>query len=340
MRLLLHLVLFCLLLVSVSRGQGEFQRQLAAKVEELEKRNASAVAGRDGWLFLASELRFLAQGRFWGDAAAKTARSTKSPDPLPAILDFDRQLKERGIHLILVPVPPKAAVYADKLDMEPPPTPTAAAPHLQAFYHELRSAGVNVLDLTSAFIEKRNDERGPVFCRTDSHWSGVGTVLAAQLLAPQIRTVLAADLPRKEYAADWKEISLTGDLVGLLPSGAPKPEPEKLPIRTITDSSAKGAIQPDPGSPVLLMGDSHTLVFREFLGERAGLLDQLANELGFAPDLIGTRGSGATAVRVSLYRRTRSDASYLGKKKVIIWCFAAREFTEADQGWVPQPVAK
>ena len=340
MRLLLRLGLFSLLLVGISRAQGEFQRQLVAKVEELEKRNVSAIAGRDGWLFLVSELRFLAQGRFWGDAAAKTARSSKSPDPLPAIVDFDRQLKQRGIQLIVVPVPPKAAVYADKLEIEPPPTPAAAAPHLQEFYHELRSAGVNVLDLTSAFVEKRNDARGPVFCRTDSHWSGVGTVLAAQLLAPQIRTTLSADLPRKAYAAEWKEVSLTGDLISLLPPGAPKPEPEKLPIRTITDNSAKGAIQPDPNSPVLVMGDSHTLVFREFLGERAGLLDQLANELGFAPDLIGTRGSGATAVRVTLYRRTRTDADFLPKKKVIIWCFAAREFTEADQGWVQQPVAR
>ncbi len=69
-------------------------------------------------------------------------------------------------------------------------------------------------------------------------------------------------------------------------------------------------------------------------------MDQLAKDLGFAPDLIGTRGSGATAVRVSLYRQTRTDPGYLAKKKVIVWCFAAREFTEADQGWVVQPIAK
>ncbi len=88
------------------------------------------------------------------------------------------------------------------------------------------------------------------------------------------------------------------------------------------------------------MGDSHTLVFHEFLAERAGLVDQLAIELGFAPDLIGTRGSGATAVRLSLYRKSNADTNYLAKKKVVVWCFAAREFTEADQGWVRQPIAK
>ena len=62
--------------------------------------------------------------------------------------------------------------------------------------------------------------------------------------------------------------------------------------------------------------------------------------VGFAPDLIGTRGSGATSVRVSLYRRARKDSDYLAKKKVIVWCFAAREFTESDQGWDKEPVGQ
>ncbi|MEP6955403.1 MAG: hypothetical protein ABI883_01150, partial [Chthoniobacterales bacterium] len=107
-----------------------------------------------------------------------------------------------------------------------------------------------------------------------------------------------------------------------------------------SEPGSGGPVVPDPTSPLLVLGDSHTLVFHDFLAERAGLVDQLAEELGFAPDLIGTRGSGATAVRISLYRKTRSDPGYLARKKVVVWCFAAREFTEADQGWVPQPVAQ
>ena len=72
--------------------------------------------------------------------------------------------------------------------------------------------------------------------------------------------------------------------------------------------------------------------------EGAGLIDQMADNFGFAPDLIGTRGSGATAVRTGLYRRSHRDPEYLAKKKMIIWCFAAREFTEADE-WTQLPVA-
>lgn len=336
------LVLACGLIgaAGVGAGQSEFQRDLAAKVQELEKKSASAIAGRDGWLFLTSELRFLAQGTFWGDAAAKTARSSKSPDPLPAIVDFHTQLRERGIELLLVPVPPKAAIYPEQIGFSSTPTGNVIAPDVQAFYDQLRSRGVNVLDLTATFAAARDDSRGPVYCRTDSHWSGAGTVIAAQAIAEQVRAKISAPPARKEYVGDWKRATVTGDLVALLPAGAAKPEPETLSVRAIAEKASGAAVQPDPNSPLLVLGDSHTLVFREFLAERAGLIDQLAHELGFAPDLIGTRGSGATAVRVSLYRKTRSDAAYLAKKKVIVWCFAAREFTEADQGWVPQPVAK
>ena len=70
----------------------------------------------------------------------------------------------------------------------------------------------------------------------------------------------------------------------------------------------------------------------------AGLADQLALELGFAVDLIAVRGSGATPVRISLYRQCKKDPGYIVRKKVIIWCFSAREFTEST-GWSVVPVA-
>jgi hypothetical protein len=43
----------------------KFRSALAAKVQFLEKQNAAAFAGVDGWLFLTAELRFLSINRFW-----------------------------------------------------------------------------------------------------------------------------------------------------------------------------------------------------------------------------------------------------------------------------------
>ena len=327
--------------VPLSEAQQKLRGEFASKVQSAEKKNA-ATTEADGWLFFAAELRFLSLGRFWGDEAPKVSRAHKPDlaDPIPAIVDFQKQLKTRGIDLLVVPVPPKAAIYPEKILPGFNAGKDDAAPAVHRFYEELRASGIDVLDLTPAFIQNRDDKRGGVFCKTDSHWSGFGCTLAAQAIAEGIRGKLPAPPPRKDYVSEWKESRINGDLVGLLPPESPKPGPEKIAVRSVSEKGTGTAVSPDASSPVLLLGDSHTLVFHDFLAERAGLVDQLAQELGFPPDLIGTRGSGATPVRVTLYRHSLKNPDYLAKKKVVVWCFAAREFTEATDGWAKIPLAK
>ncbi len=317
----------------------KFRAGLATKVQALEKSNAGAVAGLDGWYFVTSELRMLSIGKFWGSDAAKVSHAPKpeTADPLPAILDFNQQLKNRGISLILVPVPPKAEIYPDKVAADLAAPAGDPAPALAAFYDELRKQGVDVIDLAPTFRKEKAGEHGPVFCKTDTHWSGAGCVLAAREIANDVNGKLGTmtNVQVKKYAADWKEISIDGDLGGMLDASAKKPSAEKILVRQLQE-----AVAPNPDSPVLLLGDSHALVFHDFLAERAGLLDQLTAELEFVPDRIAIRGSGATAVRIDLYRRGIKEPGYLAKKKVVVWCFTAREFTEAAQGWQNLPVAK
>jgi SGNH hydrolase-like domain, acetyltransferase AlgX len=321
--------------------QQKFSSELARKFQTSQKLGAGAVAGEDGWLFLAADLRLLSIGQFWAEAAMRVSHASKrdSADPLPAIVDFQAQLKQRGIELLLVPVPPKAVVYPEKILPGYSGTADDATAYLRQFYEQLRHHGVEVLDLAPFFSKSRESEHGPVYCKTDTHWSGIGCVIAGQAIAERVRASVPATPGGDSYTADWQQIEFRGDLVRLLPAGSPKPGPEKIDVRQITDKAIGGTVQPDTNSPLLLLGDSHTLVFHDFLTERAGLIDQLAKELGFAPDLIGTRGSGATEVRISLYRRSNKFPGYLAKKKIIIWCFAAREFTEAA-AWEKMPVAK
>lgn len=338
---------FALLLLAVSVGQlaaQDFAAAIAKTVQDLGKSKAAAVAGADGWLFFGGELRLLSLGRFWGDDAAKVSRAHKPElaDPVPAILDFQQQLKARGIELLVVPVPPKASIYPEKIVPGFDVRTKDPAPELHRFYEELRAAGVDVLDLSNLFVAKRDENRGPVFCKTDSHWSGFGCVLAAEAIAEKVRPKLGKPMTAKEYVAEWKEAEREGDLAALLGPGGHKTPPEKIAVQSVSEKGTGAAVQEDPNSPLLLLGDSHTLIYhdRDFLPVRAGLVDQLALQLGFAPDLIGTSGSGATPVRINLYRHTAKEAGYLAKKKVIVWCFAAREFTEATEGWMKVPVAK
>jgi hypothetical protein len=322
----------------------DFPGELGKIVQNLEKTKAAAVAGNDGWLFFGGELRLLSLGKFWGDDARKVSRAHKPElaDPVPAILDFQQQLKARGIELLLVPVPPKAAVYPEKIVAGYNAAANEPAPMLHRFYKELDAAGIDVLDLTATFVQNHDHPKGAVFCKTDSHWSGIGCALAAQAIAEKVRGKLPKPAREKEYVAEWKEATREGDLAALVSRDARKAAPEKIAVQSVSEKGTGAAVQEDANSPVLLLGDSHTLIYhdRDFLPVRAGLVDQLALQLGFAPDLIGTSGSGATPVRINLYRRSVKDPGYLTKKKIVVWCFAAREFTEATEGWAKVPVAK
>ena len=67
----------------------------------------------------------------------------------------------------------------------------------------------------------------------------------------------------------------------------------------------------------------------------AGLPDRLATGFGMPLDLVAVRGSGATAARWNLARRHDN----LSGKKLVIWCFTARDFTEGGH-WDKVPVIK
>jgi alginate O-acetyltransferase complex protein AlgJ len=71
------------------------------------------------------------------------------------------------------------------------------------------------------------------------------------------------------------------------------------------------------------------------LAKGGGLFDHLCKELAFTVDLVGVRGSGATPVRIRLLRAQE----HLNGKKLVIWCFTAREFTQSQKGWMKVPLS-
>ncbi|MEI7774222.1 MAG: hypothetical protein WCK17_05565, partial [Verrucomicrobiota bacterium] len=199
----------------------------------------AVVAGKNGNLFLAEELRFLSFPSFWGSASAKAAHTSKPEfsDPLPAIFDFQRQLQERGIALLLVPVPPKVEMVDRALagGLE-----GVRANALSKFYEQLHAGGVEVLDLREVFAEQQ-DAGISMYCKTDSHWSGAGCVTAAQSVAKRIADKLPGmQKNRIDFQAQWEERVIRGDLGELLATG--KPEEESLKVRRISG----GAVRSDP----------------------------------------------------------------------------------------------
>jgi alginate O-acetyltransferase complex protein AlgJ len=325
-----------------------FRARCAALAAEAEKADRIAVEGKDGWLFFGNELHHFGAGRFWGSDAAKVSRAAKPEyaDPLPAILDFQEQLDKLGIKLLIVPVPPKLVIYPDKLPGpagEPATSPPTRLDILhQEFYKLLRQKGVDVLDVTVDFLAARPAEKqdGPVYCMTDTHWSSLACRMAAKAVARRLAVNRWVALPKESpFTVKTEPVRIAGDLS---PTTGPG-EAKKESLEAFVVRGKDGAVvATDPNSPVLVLGDSHTLVFhggQDMHAAGAGLADHLAVELGLPVDLIGVKASGATEARIALYRNAAEDKDWLGRKKVIIWCFGAREFTEAD-GWRKVPVVK
>lgn len=286
---------------------------LAGKAEAASAAGATHVEGIDGWRFLPAELRFVEK------LASPEIKSLVEP-AATAITDFSAQLKEAGITLVVLPVPPKALVQSASLEI-----PSEDREKMRAGWEniiaDLTAQGVQTIDLLAEY-EAASD---PAYCLRDTHWSGPGIATAVARLMPLVKS---AGVEAKEQAApsEWNELKIQGDLGGA---------PETVKLRLQSGHGAVGA-----QGPVLLVGDSHVLVFHEggeMHASGAGLPEQLGAALGNQPDTIGVRGSGATNSRLQLARRLRSRPDFLAGKKLIIWVFAGREFTEADT-WKKVPI--
>jgi hypothetical protein len=320
---------------AVKPGLREICREAVEKIG-----TGSVVNGVEDWLFFKEELQHLAAGRFWGEsaAAASGAKDKSIADPLPAIEEYSKQLAKRGMTLYLMPVPPKALIYPDKL--APILEKTSAIEELalyREFYELLAARGVKVIDLLPKLLENR--DKAILYCHTDTHYSGAGLALFARAAAEVIKKEgWYAAAEKKAFSKSKLMVTIRGDLSQMAGGTGPG---EELELAVVTGKDDSRQVESDMNSPVILLGDSHALVFQaggDLHARGAGLFDHLSAELGFAVDLLGIRGSGVTPAQIKIFQRSKQDAGYLKGKKALIWCFAAREFTGSG-GWKKIPVA-
>ena len=298
-----------------------------------------SVRGDDpDWFFLVKELRHLSSGRYWEKPWKDVAANAS--DPIPSILEFQALLAKRGIKLILVPIPAKAGIYPDKFatgfqpgDAEP------IAPLLE----RMRTAGVSVVDLEPQFLAMRDAEPEKwLYCRQDAHFSPAAIELVAKLIAEEA----AVNVPDPDGAFTLSEaemLAIEGDqIVGSEWQGTVAPE--SVAVRYVRSRGGE-ALEPDPESPLLLIGDSHTLVFHA--GKEngmhcsgAGVFEHLSLRFGFPPDLVGVRGSGLVQARKQLFFRAAATPGYWDSKKMVVWLFSAREFTQSADRPIAIPLER
>ncbi len=285
------------------------------------------------WRFLASELDHIGRGRFWERPWEQGNRH--GTNPIIAISAYHDALDALGVRLIVVPVPPKASVFPDQLPEE------VEQPHpVDEFYDLLRANGVELVDLLPGLQVERIDSPNQIYCKTDTHWSPSTGAIAARTVAAMI-----SDEPWAAALADAGRFVVQPEAVlafhgDLLEDGEKTPDMlERLPIHQVTDRDQPNEpVAHDPASPVMVIGDSHAMVFStggDMHATGAGFVDHLQAALGFPVDVSANRGSGIDAARGSVARRSVQEPDLWEDKKVVIWLFTAREFTQGR--WVEIP---
>ena len=294
--------------------------------------NADVLRGRDGWLFYGPAVAHLTGPGFL------STRLPHRDDPVEALGAFHDQLAERGIQLVVVPLPVKASIHPEQLSSRAPSDRAIQSASHKAFLAALEARGVLACDVTDALIRAKANV--PVYLARDSHWTPEGMHVAAEALQAFLRRHVSG-LPQGDVAyraGTPQNIEHAGDLaVMLAPEDAARYGMNEAIQHQAVEASDGAPWAPDPNGQVLLLGDSFANIFElEGMGWGAhgGLAAWLSLLLQQPLDAITQNGDGAHATRQRLIQALQRSEDRLAGKRIVIFAFAARELSLGD--WKPE----
>jgi len=317
------------------------QQQLASGLRE---GNSKTFIGKEGRMYYQAGIEGLVG---YGPLKPEPYSVMKNPDraswipPLPVISKFAAELKERGIELMIVPVPVKSMIYPEGIGRGDWDKPVHHRDQ-QALYNRLRDAGIEVVDLSDLFWAlKETDE---VFLKQDTHWTQLAMQKAAASVAEKIKIkpwfkLVKTDLQSEQTQAERQHI---GDLVEMLDLTKPKDlfQVETQQLSMIKTTGKEGELSGNRQSPIVLLGDSFVNIYDdpsigfgrpdwEATSENenqnpigAGFGQHLARALQTPLDVYTANGGGATQVRKDFADQPDNEVR---AKKIVVWVLASRD---------------
>lgn len=306
--------------------------------------NEKGYVGRQRWLFYRPGIDYCTGPGFLDPRQmARRAdsgtewQSAPQPDPRAAIVQFHRQLAERGIRLMLMPTPDKATIHPEKFSSRYEERPmNIHNPSYRQFLDMLQAEGVLVCDVTDALAGYRDSSRKVASLTTDTHWRPEAMEVAAAELARLIKEkiVLGATAEDSYRHQPPRDVRNLGDIAMMLKLRQDQRvfDEEVVTIRPVTDIAGI-RWRPDPAAEVLVLGDSFANIYsleEMNWGRAAGLVEQLSVALNRPVDAILRNDNGAYASRETLSRELAQGNDRLAGKNVVVWQFAARELVVGD----------
>jgi alginate O-acetyltransferase complex protein AlgJ len=307
--------------------------------------NEQVYCGRSRWLFFRPAVDHLTGPGFLDEhqlaqraAAGNEWQEPPQPDPLPAIVELRDQLAERGIELLIVPVPVKASIHPGLLSRRYATGGQAVHnPSHGDFLNRLEAEGVRVFDPTPLLIEAAVSTGEPQYLATDTHWTPQAVDLVAKELATTVRKMVNLSKEnRVRYASNEASASNVGDLAEML----------ELPTLFTAQNVDTALVEKPNGKPwrtarsaeVLLLGDSFANIYHQEKlgwGANAGLGQRLSYHLRRPVDTMIRNDDGAFSTRLLLSEEIRQRIDRLATTRVLIWEFTARELSVGDWRFIP-----
>ncbi len=274
----------------------------------LRDTGAKGILGRDHWLFYRPDLRYLVEpdrpetGATDSKWVQPPSDCTERGSVEKAIIRFRDQLKERGITLVVMPVPGKPSVYPDQVtrraDLSPQQLPSAGsfrrslrtqvrAPGQERQFKSptldlldrLQRQGVATVDLFAAFQAVRQgggpENGGPLYLARDTHWTPLGAQIAAQAVAAKLSELNLDPPTAKEFRTQRITVTRWGDILDMMqiPGLRSAFAPEAVECLQVSDpalgplvpaASARPGTYAYPGqqATVLVLGDSFCRIYQ------------------------------------------------------------------------------
>lgn len=252
-------------------------------------------------------------------------------NPLPRLLELKNFLDSLEIQFLIVPIPTKEAIYADKLIFGTADTLCVDVAG-RNFIRKLLASGIDVLDVFPALRNARlaDDSSAFSFQKFDTHWASPGFLSAMEELANKVTSYAwyesSGATPGTLEIRDTA-IVREGDLIQQLPlaeQGAYAPE--TLEVKKVYRNGKP--YSGEKNSPILLMGDSFTGVFESVDGKSGGPASLLAFATGLDVQVMTSWGGGP-----GVRHRMAKDKKSLKSKRLVIYMMTMRDFWQSPMEW-------
>ncbi len=298
-----------------------FRSELRSRLSEVKASGSDIFIGEDDFLFSRSRMQYLLDSTLLYSENARGEQQYSNA--FSSIQLLSKQLKDRNIDLIVVPIPTQAEVYPDKYS-ERAPEKLPVTPHRHEFILELLKSDVEVLDLLPAFLRARGQSEQSLYRLDDPHWNTRGIKIAARDIAERLSRYpwVAADSTRAAaFSTRIENVEVPAALrKGMAPKDlAAYPNLSATRLEQVLGAGGK-LYQDVEDAPILIAGDSYCFIFAN---HKAGLTAHLANELNAPVSMLARSGMGPT-VPMELARK---GAGFINQRRVILWVFVSRYLT-------------